>query len=487
MIKKIISWLIFLLLMPILLLALYLLYDWSFLTASQPDIELNQQQTSSNIVNDITQLNPIKVAKVIQPTNIEQITQAVKNASGPISIGGGRYSQGGQTAYPNSLHIDMRQFNQLIYLDKKAKLVTVQSGMRWQDLLEILQQDNFSVRIMQSYANFTVGGSLSVNVHGRYIGEGAIIHSVESFKIVLADGSVRFVNRQLEPEIFKSAIGGYGGLGVITEVTLRVVDEQNIQRRNQLVAAQNYLEYFNQNIKNNPNVVLHNADLYPPNFMEMRAVNWLKTDDAITGQTAIDTFVQQHNLQAKLIELAADVDAFKWARQHVIDPILYSANPVQKRSYQANLDVGSLEPKSREHTTFALREYFIPVENFDGFVNKMRAVFTQHKVNVLNVSVRHAKADAESYLSWSPQEVFAFVVYYRQGTDDKSKEAVREWSREMIDAALSEGGRYYLPYQLHATAKQFYQAYPFARLYFNAKRKYDPTNKFTNMLLDKYD
>jgi len=32
---------------------------------------------------------------------------------------------------------------------------------------------------MQSYANFTVGGSLSVNVHGRYVNQGPLILSVE--------------------------------------------------------------------------------------------------------------------------------------------------------------------------------------------------------------------------------------------------------------------------------------------------------------------
>ena len=34
------------------------------------------------------------------------------------------------------------------------------------------------------------------------------------------------------------------------------------------------------------------------------------------------------------------------------------------------------------------------------------------------------------------------------------------WTRELIDAALSVGGTYYLPYQPHATAAQFLRAYP---------------------------
>lgn len=483
MIIKTIKWLVILTLVSVGSLAAYLFVDFSATETS----DSAREQSNNKIVNDITQLNPIEVAEVIQPRSIEEIVDAVKNTTGNISIGGGRYSQGGQIAYPNSLHLDMRKYNQLIYLDEKAKLVTVQAGMRWRDLQQILDTKNLSVKIMQTYANFTIGGSLSVNVHGRYVGQGAIIHSVESFKIVLADGSVRFVNRELEPELFNSVIGGYGGLGVITEVTLQVVDNHKVKRQSELVYTNNYLNYFNQQIKDNSQVVFHNADIYPPSFIDMRAVSWIKTDDALTETARLISDSQEYTWQPKLAELVAEYHVFKWARQHLIEPLYYSANAVQYRNYQASFDVSELEPKSREQTTYALREYFVPVENFDSFTNKMRAVFKKHDVNVLNVSVRHAKADAESYLSWSPQEVFAFVVYYRQGTDKASKEAVRDWSRELIDAAISEGGRYYLPYQLHATAKQFYQAYPFARLYFNAKRKYDPTNKFTNMLLDKYD
>ena len=55
------------------------------------------------IVNDVTQLNPIKVAKVLIPQTVEEIQKAVKEAAGSVSIGGGRFSMGGQTASPNTL------------------------------------------------------------------------------------------------------------------------------------------------------------------------------------------------------------------------------------------------------------------------------------------------------------------------------------------------------------------------------------------------
>ncbi len=63
------------------------------------------------IINDVTNINPIEVSQVLAPTTNAEIKLAVKSHSGPISIGGGRFSMGGQTATENALQIDMRAFN----------------------------------------------------------------------------------------------------------------------------------------------------------------------------------------------------------------------------------------------------------------------------------------------------------------------------------------------------------------------------------------
>src|SRR6187431_871 len=125
-------------------------------------------------INDITQLNPIQVNKIIKPKTLNEIIHAIKTTTGPISIGGGKYSMGGQTAFENSLHIDMRSFNKVVKLDTVKKQVTVQTGIRWRDLQKIIDPYNLSIKIMQTYSNFTVGGAISVNCHGRYIGHGPI-------------------------------------------------------------------------------------------------------------------------------------------------------------------------------------------------------------------------------------------------------------------------------------------------------------------------
>jgi len=126
------------------------------------------------------------------------------------------------------------------------------------------------------------------------------------------------------------------------------------------------------------------------------------------------------------------------------------------------------------------------VELVDDFIPKLREVLLRHRVNVINVSMRHAQPDPGSLLAWARTEVFAFVLYYQQGTDAPARAAVEIWTRELIESALSVGGAYYLPYQPHATPEQFLRAYPRACEFLALKRRLDPASKFHNRLLDKY-
>jgi len=461
----------------------------SFLTAYilvDFDNTNSPKQTKPTLVNDITQLNPIEVTRVVQPSSIEGIIAAIKSSSGPISIGGGRFSQGGQTAYPDSLHLDMRAFNQVLTFDVIKKQVTVQSGITWRDLQEVIDAENLSVKIMQTYANFTVGGSLSVNVHGRYIGEGPIIRSVVSIKLIKANGDVVNASPSENSALFYGAIGGYGGIAVIAEVTLNLVDNVKVKRFTQNMELHDYKEYFVSNIRNDKAVVFHNADIYPPNFTDIRSVSWLKTDQTLTVEQRLIPKNKEYTWQPKVAEFVADSNFGKWMRQYIMEPLLYSFDAVQWRNYEASYDVNELEPSDRTAQTYALREYFVPVENFDSFAVKMAAIFNKYQANIINVSIRYSLPDSGSLLAWARTEVFAFVVYYRQGTNKAAQQEVKLWSQEVIDVVIEENGAYYLPYQLNATTPQFIKAYPRASEFFALKEKEDPTNRFINQLWSQH-
>src|SRR3954466_8634978 len=79
---------------------------------------------AKDVVNDITQLNPIEVSKVVAPSTVEEICELVRGHGGPISIGGGRYSQGGQIATEGALFLDMSHMKRVLKVDVKARKIT---------------------------------------------------------------------------------------------------------------------------------------------------------------------------------------------------------------------------------------------------------------------------------------------------------------------------------------------------------------------------
>lgn len=443
-------------------------------------------QTPISIVNDITQLNPIAVNAIITPTTTTDISNAVKNHKGPISIGGGRYSMGGQTATEQALQIDMRKFDSIVHFSASAKEITVQTGITWRKIQEFIDPYDLSVKIMQTYANFTVGGSLSVNVHGRYIGLGPLILSVKQIKIILADGSLVTASPEQNSEIFYTAIGGYGGIGVITEATLLLTENIKVERTDQVMKIEDYSKFFMEHIRNDSSVIFHNADIYPKSYKKLRAISYLKTNKEVTVKERLKPNNQKYGLNRFIFKIVSGSSFGKWLRQYLLDPILYSGNPVEWRNYEASYDVSELEPKSRSKTTYVLQEYFVPVNEFDTFYPMMAEILKRNKVNVINISIRHAKKDPGSVLAWANSEVFAFVLYYRQGTKEKKREEVKKWTRELTDAALHCKGSYYLPYQIYATPEQFSKAYPSSDSFFRVKKKFDPDNKFRNKLWDMY-
>jgi FAD/FMN-containing dehydrogenase len=438
------------------------------------------------IVADVTQLNPIHVREILVPNSIEEIREALKAHSGAISIGGGRYSMGGQTASEGGVQIDMRHFDRVVGFSKENKVVTVQAGITWRKLQEYIDPYDLSIEIMQSYDNFTVGGSLSVNAHGRYVGLGPIILSVKSIRLVLADGSLVTASPTENPDLFYGAIGGYGALGVIAEATLLLTDNVRVEEHSQLMPLSEYPGFFDKSVRNNNDVVFHNADIFPTAYDVVRVTSYIRTQKPVTISERLTPANADYTVNRRAIEVVSEWPGGKWMRQHALDPWLYRKSAIEWRNYEASYDVRELEPVSRKLSTFVLQEYFVPVDRISEFVPRMAEVLRRHHVNVINISIRHSLPDPGTYLAWARSEVFCFVIYYKQGTSESVQKEVQNWTRELIDRAIGEGGSYYLPYQILATKEQFHAAYPRAWEFFKLKSRVDPQNKFRNRLWDAY-
>lgn len=116
----------------------------------------------------------------------------------------------------------------------------------------------------------------------------------------------------------------------------------------------------------------------------------------------------------------------------------------------------------------------------------MRALAKSDDINIINISIRYIPKNNESVLSYGAKESFSLVFYINILNTQDGLDEAQSWTRKLIDAALAEGGTYYLPYQLFGTRVQVAKAYPRLNDFIALKKAYDPANRFSNSLLKKY-
>ncbi len=438
------------------------------------------------VINDVSRLNPVVIADERLPRSTEEVRAALRAWRGTVSVGGGRFSMGGQIAAPHSLHLDMRGMNQVVSFDAARRVIRVQAGMTWRDIQDVIDPHDLSIRTMQSYSNFTVGGSLSVNCHGRYVGRGPLVNSVRALQLVTARAEVLELSRTRDAETFRAVFGGYGGLGVVTEVELELDPNTLIERVVHDVPLERYPDFYRSQVLSDARMVLHNAYLAPPGFDRPRPVSWLVSEKPATERERLVPRGLDYSREQNFFWAMTELPVGQWLRETAERRLLAEEKMVVWRNHEASKDTASLEPRTRAVSTYLLQEYFIPVQNFFPFLREMARILNAHRVNALNVSIRHSPADTLSLLTWAPAEVFSFVLFYKQRRNRQASAAVRAWTRELIDAALASGGRYFLPYRLDATRAQFERAYPEARAFAALKARLDPDNRLRNLLWDTY-
>jgi FAD/FMN-containing dehydrogenase/ribosomal protein S18 acetylase RimI-like enzyme/SAM-dependent methyltransferase len=441
--------------------------------------------TSSIVINDVTRLNATAVDEVYAPGTTDQLQSMLRTTAKPVSIGGGRFSMGGQTAHSGTLHIDMRGLSRILSVDQDERVVRVEAGARWKDIQRVINDYGLSVKIMQTYSNFTVGGSISVNCHGRYVGLGPLILSLRSIDLLLHDGVRVTASPDNNARLFYAAVGGYGAVGIIVEAELELAENMRIERLSRKMTIDRYPEYFRNRIRDDANSVFHNADMIPPGFRKVRAVTWRTTGKPASPREARERR-KLYLAEKYMLWAITETPLGHWRREYIYETLLYLRPQVTYRNDEADYDVAELEPLSRNRKTYVLQEFFVPVDRLTAFTEPMTKILNRFAVQVVNVSIRHAHTDPGTLLAWAREEVFALVLYYKQGTSKAERECVAIWTRELIDAALACGGSYYLPYQPHARYDQFHKAYPRAKELFELKTQADPNYRFRNCLWEKY-
>ncbi len=403
----------------------------------------------------------------------------------PVSIAGARHSMGGHTIAPDGIVINMLPFKRLT-IDAKTNILRAQSGARWADIIPYLDRHGRSVAVMQSNNTFSVGGSISVNAHGWQPNHPPIASTVESFRLLRDDGSIVRCSRTENAELFSLVLGGYGLFGVILDVDLRVVPNVRYRLEHFVIPSDQYGDLYEREVNRRPDVgmVFGRLDVSPDNFLREATLNvfYRDPDEEIPELTP----AQFGRLRRTVFRGTVGSDYGKELRWDLEKRL---ASAIEGRAFSRNQlsDAGieAFENRTAESTDI-LHEYFVPPDRLGAFLERLRTIIPEHQGDLLNVTIRNVHTDNDSFLRYADREVFGLVMLFNQERTPRGEEAMKEMTRALIDAALQEGGTYYLPYRLHASPEQFARAYPQGREFFEHKRAYDPDELFQNEFYRTY-
>jgi decaprenylphospho-beta-D-ribofuranose 2-oxidase len=440
-------------------------------------------------LQDASRLNSSIVSEIRSPKTVDEVIQAVRDARSTrrkISLSGIRHSMGGQALGSNTLHLDMTRMDRVVYNDSD-QTVTVGPGATWRQIQSTLSQHGRAVRVMQDSNIFTVGGSLSVNVHGKDPRYGSLIESVTSLKLVTADGREIQCDRTHQQDLFSAVIGGLGILGIITEVTLMTTQNSSYLFSLISIQTQALLETLETLGKNPANRLLE-AHLSVDSerfltesliYVYSEAPSLPKLADDLQGENSI--WLRKVVFQASRTSNVGKI--LRWELEKRLTPLVDPKTV--SRNTAMSVPVRFLQNPDPQ-TTDVLQEYFIPTEQADAFLESYPKLLKKYHIDLLNVTIRKVVQDTNALVSYAQTDMYGFVVYYKVVRTLTGVQTLQTFTSELVEYLISINARYYLCYGSYYTQSQLTMMYPEIRTLFALKTHYDHETVFTNVWYEKY-
>lgn len=171
----------------------------------------------------VSMLGPGTPDLVVRPRAASEVAAAVRTAREHglgLTIRSGGHSMAGLSTARDGLLLDLRELNR-IDLDTSTRTVSIGGGAVWGDVARHLQPHGLAL---------TSGDTASVGVGGLTVGggigwmvrkHGLAIDNLVGAEIVTADGQVRQVSAEEDPDLFWAIRGGGGNFGVVTRFDFR--------------------------------------------------------------------------------------------------------------------------------------------------------------------------------------------------------------------------------------------------------------------------
>ncbi|MEZ4365064.1 MAG: FAD-binding oxidoreductase [Kofleriaceae bacterium] len=164
--------------------------------------------------------------RYLAPRTTDELAAAIAAAAEadlPVTLRGAGRSYGDAALGRRGLVVDTTGLDRILAWDPATGVVDAEPGVTIEQLWRETLADGYWPKVVPGTMRPTLGGCLAANVHGKnQFRVGTIGEHVLGFELLTADGARRWCSPTEDPELFHATIGGFGLLGAITRIRLRL-------------------------------------------------------------------------------------------------------------------------------------------------------------------------------------------------------------------------------------------------------------------------
>jgi glycolate oxidase len=198
-----------------------------------PDSVISERERLKTYESDGLTAHRVQPALVVLPSSTEEV-QAVVRACARFGVpfvarGAGTGLSGGATPVADGIVIALARMDRILEVDAASARVVVQPGVTNLDVTRAVEAHGlYYAPDPSSQQVCTIGGNVAENSGGAHcLKHGFTVNHVTGLELVLPDGeAVRLGGKGLDApgaDLIGVVVGSEGTLGVVTEITLRVL------------------------------------------------------------------------------------------------------------------------------------------------------------------------------------------------------------------------------------------------------------------------
>ncbi|MBX9690886.1 MAG: FAD-binding oxidoreductase [Cyanobacteria bacterium] len=464
----------------------------------KPHNRVDSAVTDGFICDAHSMLNRSAPSRFVRTKTIDDIQKTVRAAQKEgcsIAVAGGRHSMGGQQLVDDEIQIDITEMKQVLHLDRVRRLVKVEAGITWTELIRHLSnsqkgmKETLSIRQKPTGVDdITIGGCVSSNIHGRGLKMQPFIQDIEEIELVDAKAELVILSRTRNAELFRLVVGGYGLFGIIATVTLRLTPRRIMRRQVREVTARELMPALEECIADGHEYGDFQFSIDPASddFLQKGILSTYKAlgDETAPCATRSLSLTNWENL----CELAhtCKSEAYTRYRNHYLstDGQTYWSDLMQLSTYLEGYHQKLDDKLGTDKSSEMITEVYVSRSDLHVFLKDAASLLRELKADIVYGTIRLIEEDSDSFLSWARKSYACIVLNLHTEHTDFGIRKSRQIMRHLIDLAIAYDGSYYLTYHRWARRDQVERCYPQFREFLEQKLFHDPQEVFRSQWYD---